>query len=813
MAIEQRASSEIQINIIGMTCATCAQRIEKGLRNVPGVRSATVNFAAEKATLEYDSSETGVTDFVKTVHDLGYRVPTHKIQLTIGGMSCASCAQKIERALGKIPGVLSAAVNFAAEKATVEYIGDLGLPDFKAVVAQLGYKAYAADDAQEQDREKAERAREIRGQWRKFLLSATLSTPLLLYMLGELIPALRGVLPDALFNPYFQLALATPVQFGPGWQFYTDSYHTLKNRSANMSVLIAMGTTAAYLFSVAVTFFGERIGQHEVYYETAAIIITLVILGKYLEAVAKGRTSEAIKKLMGLQAKIARVVRAGREIEIPIDEVEVGDHVVVRPGDKIPVDGVIVEGASAVDESMITGESIPVDKEVGDEVIGATINKNGSFVFEATRVGRETALAQIIKIVEEAQGNKAPIQRFADIVSSYFVPAVVGIAFATFVLWYFWGAPGDFTRALLNLVAVLVIACPCALGLATPTSIMVGTGKGAERGILFKGGEHLERAHKLQAIVLDKTGTITKGEPALTDVVPVDGWQKEELLRLIASVERTSEHPLAEAIVRGAQDQQVQIVAAQDFEAIPGHGVRAIVQDHVVLIGNRKLMRDAGIDIGYLDEVMERLEDDGKTAMLVGVDGHPAGVVAVADTVKENSQEAIAKLKELGIQIYMITGDNRRTANAIAAQVGIDPDHVLAEVLPEEKASEVRALQEKGLVVGMVGDGINDAPALVTADVGFAIGSGTDVAIESSDVTLMRGDLTGVVDAIQLSKATIRNVYQNLFWALFYNTAGIPIAALGFLSPVLAGAAMAFSSVSVVMNAGRLKRFRFGKFD
>lgn len=733
---------------------------------------------------------------------------THKATIKIGGMSCAACANKIEKKLNSLEGVAKASVNFAVEKAVIEYNGSaIRVSDIKRAIEELGYKAHDVSEASAVEEEKIQREREIRRQKILFIFSALLSIPLVASMFGELFSGLKVILPAIVFNHWFQFVLATPVQFIAGWQFYVDSYHTLKARSANMSVLIAMGTTAAYVYSVAVLLWGEYLNQQAVYFETGAVIITLIILGKLLEAIAKGRTSEAIRKLMDLQAKTARVIRDGQEVDIAVEEVMVGDLVVVRPGEQIPVDGIIKEGYSAVDESMLTGESVPVDKKVGDEVIGATINKHGTFKFEATKVGKDTALAQIIKIVEEAQGSKAPIQRLADIISGKFVPAVVSIAVGTFLVWYFIVDPGNFTRALINFTAVLVIACPCALGLATPTSIMVGTGKGAENGILIKGGEYLEKAHRLTAVVLDKTGTITKGEPELTDVRAVNGFQEEDVLRLAAVTEKGSEHPLGQAIVAGAQQRGITLGEPVDFAAIPGVGVRAVVEGKDILLGNRKLMQENGVSVEALESKMTRLEGQGKTAMLLAVDGQPAGIVAVADTVKEHSAQAIKELQAMGIEVYMITGDNRRTAKAIADQVGIR--HVLAEVLPEDKASEVEKLKDKGHVVGMVGDGINDAPALVTADVGFAIGTGTDVAIESADITLMRGDLRGIMASIKLSKSTMRNIKENLFWALFYNSAGIPMAAAGFLSPVLAGAAMAFSSVSVVSNALRLKRWKY----
>ena len=617
------------------------------------------------------------------------------------------------------------------------------------------------------------------------------------------------MLPEIIFNQYFQLALATPVQFIAGGQFYVDSYHTLKNRSTNMSVLIAMGTSAAYFYSLAVTFWGDLFGQQAVYFETGAVIITLIILGKMLEANAKGKTSEAIKKLMGMQAKTARVIRNGQELDIPVDEVEVDDVIVVRPGEKVPVDGVITEGYSSLDESMLTGESVPVDKKAGDEVIGTTINKHGVFKFKATKVGKDTALSQIVKMVEEAQGSKAPIQRLADVISAYFVPAVIIIAVLTFITWYFFLTPpagfAPFTWALINFTAVLVIACPCALGLATPTSIMVGTGKGAENGILIKGGEYLEKAHKLNAVILDKTGTITKGEPEITNVISLGNYKEDELLKIAACAEKGSEHPLGQAIVEGAKSKGLDVHDPYKFEAIPGHGIRVQLMGEEVLIGTRKLMQQQKIAYKDYENDIVGLESQGKTAMLMAIEGKMAGIVAVADTIKETSHEAIQKLQKMGLEVWMITGDNHRTAQAIAKQVGIT--NIMAEVLPEQKAAEVKRLQKDGKSVGMVGDGVNDAPALAQADVGFAIGTGADVAMEAADITLMRGDLHGIVASIRLSRAIMRNIKQNLFWALAYNTAGIPIAAIGLLSPVLAGAAMAFSSVSVVTNALRLKKF------
>ena len=797
------AEAKLNLGVVGMTCANCAANIQRTLGKLDGVKESVVNFATERAAVTFDPSVVGLADLKRAVEDLGYGLVEGKVKLGVVGMTCANCAAKIERRLAGLPGVLQVSVNFGNESALVEYLpGVVGLPEFKRAVRDLGYKAFARDEEGAADAEKQVREREMKRQWRLFLVSAALTIPLLVYMFSEL---LRLRVPMIFHNPWFQSVLATPVQFYAGWQFYVDSYHNLKNRTANMSVLVAMGTSAAYLYSLAVTLWGSRLGRSDVYFETGAVIITLIILGKYLEAVAKGRTSEAIKKLMGLQAKTARVARGDEEMDIPVDEVEVGDLVVVRPGEKIPVDGVVREGHSAVDESMLTGESLPVEKRPGDQVIGATLNKHGAFKFEATKVGKETALAQIVRVVEEAQASKAPIQRLADVVSSYFVPTVVGIAVLTFAAWYL--AAGDFTRALLYFTAVLVIACPCALGLATPTAIMVGTGLGAEKGILIRGGEHLEKACQLNTIVLDKTGTITRGEPSVTDVVPLGGYDSAAVLQLAGRAEKRSEHPLAEAIVDRAKQENDALADPSEFEAIPGHGVRAMVDGREIYVGNSKLMRERGVDLTEVRPVQEKLESEGKTAMTVAVDGVAAGVVAVADTIKETSAEAIWTLQGMNIQVWMITGDNRRTADAIAKQVGIAPEHVLAEVLPEDKAKRVQMLKGEGRAVGMVGDGINDAPALVAADLGIAIGTGTDVAMEAAGITLMRGDLRGIVAAIRLSRQTMRKIKQNLFWALIYNTIGIPIAALGFLAPAIAGAAMAFSSVSVVSNSSLLKRY------
>ena len=799
---KKTTSRTVQLKISGMTCAACSARIEKGLSKLAGVEKAAVNLASEKAVVTYDPAQTNPEVMAEKIHDLGYAVVKDKVEFAIIGMTCAACAARIEKGLQKLPGVYAANVNLATEKAVVEYNdSELTITEMQAKVKQLGYEAHTMETGQGADREKDLREAEISHQKKRFLLAAVLSFPLLLAMIGHSFGVFHSF-SSFFMQPLVQLVLATPVQFIVGWPFYRGAYNALRNGSANMDVLVALGTSSAYFFSLANMFTGSQ----DLYFETSAVLITLIILGKLLEARAKGQTSAAIKSLMGLQAKTARVVRESQELDIPIEEVVVGDILVVRPGEKVPVDGIIVEGTSTIDESMLTGESLPVDKNVGDSVVGATINKFGAFKFTATKVGKDTALAQIVRIVEEAQGSKAPIQRFADVVSGYFVPAVVVIAILTFVAWYFIFDQGNFTRALVNFTAVMVIACPCALGLATPTYSMVGTGKGAESGILIKGAEHLENAHRLTTIVLDKTGTITKGEPEATDVIAMAGFSEKEVLQAAVSLEKNSEHPLAQAIVKYGEEQDVAIVEPEEFAAIPGHGVKGFVEGKIVLVGTRKFMNDNGIDLGTALRQKEQLEQQGKTVMLVAIDKALAGMIAVADTVKETSAQAISELRLLGIDVWMITGDNERAAKAIGDRVGIQ--NVLAEVLPEHKAEKVAALKKEGMVVGMVGDGINDAPALATADVGFAIGTGTDVAIEAADITLMRGDLMGVVAAIRLSKATMRNIKQNLFWALFYNALGIPIAAAGFLSPILAGGAMAFSSVSVVTNALRLRRFK-----
>lgn len=798
---------EANLQISGMTCAACANRIEKGLKKVEGVHDANVNFALEKTKIMYDPQKTNPQQFKEKVESLGYGIVSDKAEFTVSGMTCAACANRVEKRLNKLEGVNGATVNFALESATVDFNPDeINVNEMKSAITKLGYKLEVKSD--EQDESTDHRLQEIERQKKKFIISFILSFPLLWAMVSHFSFTSFIYLPDMLMNPWVQLALATPVQFIIGGQFYVGAYKALRNKSANMDVLVALGTSAAYFYSVYLSIQSIGSSEHmtDLYFETSAVLITLIILGKLFEAKAKGRSSEAIKKLMGLQAKTATVMRDGTEMKILIEEVVAGDIVYVKPGEKIPVDGEIVEGKSAIDESMLTGESIPVDKTIGDVVIGSTMNKNGFLKVKATKVGRDTALAQIIKVVEEAQGSKAPIQRVADQISGIFVPVVVVIAIITFAVWMIFVTPGDFGGALEKMIAVLVIACPCALGLATPTSIMAGSGRSAEYGILFKGGEHLEATHRLDTVILDKTGTVTNGKPVLTDVIVADGFNEEEILRLVGAAEKNSEHPLAEAIVEGIKEKKIDIPSSETFEAIPGFGIESVVEGKQLLIGTRRLMKKFDINIEEVSKSMEELEREGKTAMLIAINKEYAGIVAVADTVKDTSKAAVARLKKMGLDVVMITGDNTQTAQAIAKQVGID--HVIAEVLPEGKAEEVKKLQAQGKKVAMVGDGINDAPALATADIGMAIGTGTDVAMEAADITLIRGDLNSIADAIFMSKMTIRNIKQNLFWALAYNGLGIPIAAFGFLAPWVAGAAMAFSSVSVVLNALRLQRVK-----
>ena len=807
-------TARLDLPLQGMHCAGCASRIEHALGELDGVQQVQVNFATEKATLQYEPTALRLEQITHTVEEIGYHVPFERLTIPVRGMHCASCAAGIERALRGVDGVTKAQVNFATEKATVSYVPGIVEPgELRAAIRHAGYEPLASETESGPDREQEARAAEIRTLTRKFAVSVVLS---LLVFFGSM-GLFAAWVPAWLRHPVVLFALATPVQFWVGWPFYQGCWSALKHNTADMHTLIALGTSSAYVYSTAVTFLPGvftrlGVGTH-VYYDTAVMIITLILLGRLLEARARGQTSAAIRTLMGLRATTARVVRQDREEDIPVEDVQIDDLVLVRPGEKVPVDGTVVSGTATLDESMLTGESLPIDKAPGDDVFGATLNTTGSFTMRATRVGRETMLAHIIRLVEEAQGSKAPIQRLADYVASIFVPTVLGIAAVTFVVWAIFGPPPALTFAVLNFVGVLIIACPCALGLATPTAIMVGTGKGAEHGVLFKQSASLETAHKLQAIVLDKTGTLTQGKPVVTDVVPHNGVLADEVLRLAASAERHSEHPLGNAIVEAAHAQELQLDDIRDFAALPGHGIRAHVGAATVLIGNHKLMQDESIPLGKLPEAAAQMGNDGKTPMFVAIDGHGAGIVAVADTLKPHATEAVASLRELGLEVVMLTGDNARTATAIGRALGID--RVLADVLPEDKAAHIAALQAEGKRVAMVGDGINDAPALAQADVGIAIGTGTDVAMETADCTLMTGDVRGVVTAMQLSHRTMRTIKQNLFWAFLYNTLGIPIAAgvlypfFGILlNPIFAAAAMAMSSVSVVSNALRLRRFR-----
>ena len=813
--VDKAKSERIDLPIVGMSCASCASTIQRGLTGINGVEKANVNFANSKATVLFQPQLAKPEDFISSVRKSGYEVGTASLELPIQGIECASCVQRIEKALLQTRGVVKANVNLATAKAKVEYLpSETNLEEIKRAIESTGYKILEFEPSEEvKDPERIAREKEYKKLKTKFIVGLVLGLFVFVGSSRHWFPWI----PSFLGNFYVLWALATPVQFWIGWQFYKGAWGAFKHRNANMNTLIAVGTSAAYLYSVVATLFPsffEAAGMKpDVFFDTSALIIVLILFGRLLEARAKGQTSEAIKKLMGLQPKTARIVREGKEMDIPVEEVLVGDTVVVRPGEKIPVDGTVKEGKSAVDESMITGESIPVKKEPGNEVIGATINKTGSFKFQAIKVGKDTALAQIIKLVQDAQGSKAPIQRLADVISGYFVPIVISVAIATFVIWFNFGPFPTLTFALLTFVAVMIIACPCALGLATPTAVMVGTGKGAENGILIKGGESLETAHKLDTIVFDKTGTLTKGEPEITDLISVNAHSDEEILKNAASAEKFSEHPLGEAIIKSAIERKIELHDPKDFKAIEGHGIEARVDGRNVLLGNIKLMKDRGIDIKDLEKKAEEFAGDGKTPIYVSLDGKSAGIIAVADPLKESSVEALEKLRKLGLNVVMLTGDNKKTAEAIARKAGIDG--VISEVLPEDKVHEIKKLQSERRQVAMVGDGINDAPALAQADVGIAIGSGTDVAMEASDITLIKGDLRGVASAIELSKRTIRVIKQNLFWAFFYNTAGIPVAAgvlypfFGILlNPIFASAAMAFSSVSVVSNSLRLRRVK-----
>lgn len=810
------------LQITGMTCTACAAAVERGTKKLDGVAQSNVNFATEKLSIEYDKDKVNEEDIINAVRKAGYDVAeeknTKEVTISIGGMTCTACANAVERGVKKLDGIDNASVNFASEKLSVAYDPSVtNLSEIKAAVQKAGYQALEIESRENVDKDRERKERDTHILWIKFLISAVFTIPILTIAMGHMLGLKFPDIISPHHNPVnfalIQLILIIPV-IAAGYKFYTVGYKTLFKLAPNMDSLVAIGTSAAILyglFAVYQVLLGNTKYIEEMYFESAATIITLILLGKYLESVAKGRTSEAIKKLMGLSPKTARLIRDDKEIELSIDEVRVGDIVLVRPGEKIPVDGVIVEGLSSVDESMLTGESIPIEKKPGDNIVGASINKNGFLKFKVTKVGEDTALSQIIKLVEQAQGQKAPIAKLADIISGYFVPIVISIALISGLIWYFSGQSGIF--ALTIFISVMVIACPCALGLATPTAIMVGTGRGAEYGVLIKGGEALETAHKIDMIVFDKTGTITEGKPKVTDIIPSEGIEQNELLQLAASAEKGSEHPLGEAIIKDAEEKNIQFKKVENFEAVPGQGIKVSIDDSQYLLGNKKLMETNNIALLNFEESSDKLASEGKTPMYIAKDGKMAGIIAVADIIKESSKKAFEKLHQMGVKVAMLTGDNRMTAEAIAKQIGIEK--VLAEVLPQDKTNEVKKLQQEGYKVAMVGDGINDAPALAQADIGIAIGSGTDVAMESADIVLMKDDLMDVATALQLSKKTITNIKQNLFWAFGYNVIGIPIAAgllyLPFgirLNPMIAAAAMSLSSVSVVTNALRLKRFK-----
>ena len=808
------SQKQISLPVTGMTCSACVRNVERALGKQDGVNEAVVNFATEHASVAYDTDQTDLRALVEQISNSGYGVATAELELPITGMTCAACVSNVERAINRQDGVLEVNVNLATEHATVRYVpGTVSRQDIIAAVEKSGYGVVDTAGMEEpEDAEAKIRQQEIDRQKRLITVGAIFTVPLfVLSMMRHFMHTFDPIMnafPWLMWGgfPFLFGAMATPVVIIVGRQYIVGAYKALRNGTANMDVLVAMGSLAAYIYSlgalVAILMDNIEPQENAEYFETAAVILTLITVGKFLEARAKGQTSEAIKKLIGLAPKTATVVRNGTEQEIPAEDVVPGDRVIVRPGERIPVDGVVIEGRSAVDESMLTGESLPVNKSAGSEVIGATVNKQGRLIIEAAKVGSETALAQIVRLVQQAQGSKAPIQRVADKVSGVFVPVVVGLATLTFVGWLIAGA--GFTAALINAVAVLVIACPCALGLATPTAIMVGTGKGAEMGVLFKSSESLETAKRLQVIALDKTGTITTGEPSVTDVQPADGVENNNLLRLVASVEKASEHPLGEAVVRAAEEAGITLAEPQGFESVSGRGVQATIDGQTVLVGSPRFITEQGHDTTALTEQIEQLQSAAKTAIVAVADGVVIGVLGVADTIKQSSRAAIEQLKSQGLEVAMVTGDNRLTAEAVAAEVGVD--RVLADVLPGDKSEAVKKLQSEGRIVGMVGDGINDAPALAQADVGIAIGTGTDIAMEASDVTLMSGDLHGVSRAIKLSRLTMRTIYQNLFWAFIYNIILIPVAMMGFLQPMFAAAAMAFSSVFVVTNSLRLRQ-------
>lgn len=809
------ASQTLILPITGMTCANCAKTVERSVKKLDGIESADVNYANERLNVTFDNKQATPDAIVQRIREAGYDVPTLTLDLPITGMTCANCANTVSRSLKKVEGVLSADVNYANERARVVLAPSVERYDLISAIQKAGYGVLETTDdaADSADAEADARQAELNHQLRRLWIGALFTIPLFLLSMSRDI-GLLGEWSHAGWMNLLFWALATPVQFIVGWDYYVGGYKSLRNGMANMDVLVAMGSSAAYFYSIPIALGVSALGHH-VYFETAAVIITLIVAGKVLEARAKGKTSAAIKRLIGLQPRTARVIRAEQELDIPIQHVRVGDVVLVRPGEKIPVDGVVLDGHSSVDESMLTGEPLPVDKSADDAVTGATLNKNGRLKIRATRVGKDTALAQIIRLVEDAQGSKAPIQDVVDRVSAVFVPAVITIALLTFGVW--WVGTGDFTAALIRAIAVLVIACPCAMGLATPTAIMVGVGKGADVGILFRNSQALQQARDLQAIVLDKTGTITKGQPSVTDVVVSSqtDLSMEDVLRLAASAERGSEHPIGESIVQAAQSRQLTLSEPRTFEALAGHGIAATVDDYAVLVGSHKLMQARGVYLNGLESAAETMQGRGETPIWLAVDDQAVGVMSVADTLKDGSKEAVAVMHAMGLQVIMLTGDNAATAKTIADAAGID--RVIADVLPHEKSAHVKALQAEGLQVAMVGDGINDAPALAQADVGIAIGTGTDVAMETAAVTLMRGDLRAVPQAIHLSRATMRTIWQNLFWAFGYNIVLIPVAAgvltlvsfapafLQQLNPMLAAFAMAFSSVSVVTNSLRLR--------
>lgn len=811
----------MMFDIEGMTCASCVSTVEKAIQDVPGVNSASVNLTTERAQVSFTNSDADPNQIIEAIQKAGYNAREETLQFSIKGMTCASCVSTVEKAIKTASGVKEVSVNLATEKASIKIASGATTPEkLKEAIQASGYDGELVTNMQEQtDQERLSREKELSGLKRSLTIAAAFSLPIfLIEMTSHFIPAFGQWLNTAISTQslyYLFFALASVVQFGPGLRFYKKGWPSLLRGTPDMNSLVMLGTTAAYGYSVFATFLPQLLpsGTVHVYFEASAVIITLILVGRYMEALAKGRTSEAIKRLLSLRAKQARIMRNGQEMEVSLEEVQTGDIVLVRPGEKIPVDGQVTEGNSYVDESMISGEPVPVNKKAGDEVVGGTINKNGSLSFEATKVGSDTVLSQIIKMVEEAQGSKLPIQSLVDKVTNYFVPVVIFLALLTFGIWFIWGPSPALTFAMVNAVAVLIIACPCAMGLATPTSIMVGTGKAAEMGVLFREGEALQNLRNVGVIAMDKTGTLTKGQPELTDIEVAEDFDEKEILRFVASAEKKSEHPIAEAIVRAAKERELEMVQIENFSAFPGFGIEADIGDQLIQVGADRFMNKLHINIDVFEETAGRLADEGKSPLYAAVNGRLAAIIAVADPIKETTASAVASLHELGLQVAMITGDNKRTARAIANQLGID--EVVAEVLPDGKVDALKELQKEGQKVAFVGDGINDAPALAQADVGLAIGTGTDIAIESAEVVLMSGDLRNVPNAIALSKSTIKNIKQNLFWAFAYNASLIPVAAgalyptLGILlSPIFAAGAMALSSVFVLGNALRLRRFR-----